>query len=134
MSGQSDEKTILIVDDDDLASVMTHLLESRGYRVRRASDGEEGVRMAREQPPDLILLDFMMPVKDGFDACREIRSSPEAGGVPIVALTAFGQDIGEIHGLTRGGDAAAIQDFLEKPVEPNVFLERIALALGKVPS
>jgi DNA-binding response OmpR family regulator len=130
MADQSAAKTILLIDDDeDLAFALARVLSSAGYEVRQAGDGEEGVSLAVEAPPDLILLDFMMPGVDGFEACRRIRAIPELSGVPIIALTAFGQNIGEIHGMRQAEGFEGIQDYLEKPVEPNVFLARVAAAL-----
>ena len=87
--------------------------------------------MAAEETPDLVLLDYMMPVKNGFDAFQEIRRNPALCHVPVIVLTAFGQNIGEIHGLAREGRSAGIRDCLEKPVEPNVLLERVAAVLEK---
>ena len=128
----ADRATVLIVDDDDVhAGAIERVLEANGYGVRRAADGAEGVRQASEAPPDLILLDFMMPGKDGFAACREMRTLEHLRRVPILALTAFGQDIGEVHGLARAREAGWIQEFMEKPVEPNVLLERMAALLGR---
>ncbi len=118
--------TILFIDDDeDLAVALSAALIHNGYRVRHAANGDQGVAMAVQEPPDLILLDLMMPVKNGFEACTELRQVPALRDVPIVALTAFGQNIGEIHGLTRADAAVHIQDFMEKPLEINVLLERL---------
>ena len=127
-------KTILIIDDDDdTAAALSCILESTGYRVRRAADGDEGLRMAAAERPDLILLDFMMPVKDGFCTYRELNDDPNLRRVPIIALTAFGQDIGEEHGLPRGNAPSGIREYLEKPVEPNILLERVAATLKAGP-
>ena len=132
MAREAAARTILIVDDDDeLACALSHVLEGAGYRIRRAADGGQGVRMAAEERPDLILLDFMMPVKNGFEACAEMRQIPALRNVPILAFTAFGQDIGEIHGMTRSDSSTGIQDYLEKPVEPNVLVERVRSALTR---
>jgi DNA-binding response OmpR family regulator len=131
MSAQSKGAKILFIDDDDdLVDALSLLLESSGYSVRRAADGDEGLRMAREETPDLVLLDFMMPVKSGFDTSQEMRQIESLRNVPIIALTSFGQNIGEIYGLSSEDAHRQIQGFLEKPVEPNVLLERIAQALG----
>lgn len=123
-------KILFIDDDDDLASALSILLESAGYSVRRAADGDEGLRMAMEERPDLVLLDFMMPVKSGFATSQEMRQTDGLRDVPIIALTSFGQNIGEIYGLPSEEARLHIQGFLEKPVEPNVLLERIEQALA----
>lgn len=131
MTSKTPKKTVLIIDDDDdMAHALERILSVGGYAVIRASDGNEGVRMAVREKPDLILLDFMMPGKNGFDACADIRQVPELDHAPILALTAFGREIGEIYGSGKDGNPCpGICDYLEKPVEPNVLLERIALAL-----
>ena len=131
MVDQGSARTILIADDDDdMIAILSCLLEGAGYRVRCASDGDQCVRMAAEEPPDLILLDLMMPSKSGFDACRELRQIPALRDVPILALTAFGQNVGEVYDVAAEKVSASIRDYLEKPVEPNVLLERIAEALA----
>jgi two-component system response regulator RpaA len=131
MCAQTSGKKILFIDDDDdLAEALSVLLQSAGYRVCRAADGEEGLRMAREERPDLILLDLMMPVKSGFTTAQELRQSEALLDVPIIALTSFGQNIGEIYGLPSDKAGTQFQGFLEKPVEPNVLLERIEQTLA----
>ena len=127
----SGKQVLIIDDDDDLAAALTVLLEGAGYRIRRAADGAEGVRMAAEQPPDLIILDLMMPVKNGFEACDELQQIPALRDVPILAITAFGQDIGEVYGARREGAPASVRDCLEKPIEANVLLDRMASALAQ---
>jgi DNA-binding response OmpR family regulator len=119
-------KILFIDDDDDLAFALCTALASAGYRVRRAADGEAGLQMAREEKPDLILLDWMMPVKDGFRACTELRAIESLSRVPILALTAFGQNIGEVHGMSLPGSQQQVQGCLEKPVEINVLLHTVA--------
>lgn len=118
--------SILLIDDDyDLAASLSVVLEREGYSVRHAPDGEAGIRMATEQRPDLIILDFMMPGKNGFETGTELRTMTDLAGVPIMALTAFGQDIGRTHGFDHA-DGKILQDYLEKPVEFNVLLGRVA--------
>lgn len=131
MQSKNPQATILFIDDDDdFASALSKMLEGEGYSVRQASDGEIGVRMANEEQPDLIILDFMMPVMNGFDALLEIRKIDGMADVPVIALTSFGQDIGEIHGLRAGEGKPLVQDSLDKPIEPNMFLDRVASALA----
>ena len=120
---------LFIDDDDDLVHALSVVLTRAGYKVRHAPDGEEGVRMAGEDTPDIVLLDFMMPGMNGFEACCELRRLDGMSDVPIIALTAFGRDIGETHGLSHESAEAVVQDFLEKPVEPNILLARLAAAL-----
>ncbi len=131
MASKKSKMTILFIDDDEtFVYALSRMLESEGYRVNHASDGEAGVRMAAEERPDLIILDFVMPVKNSFDTLLELRQIDGMAGVPVLALTSFGQDIGEIHDLRRGDDKPQVQEYLEKPIEPNVFLDRVASALA----
>jgi DNA-binding response OmpR family regulator len=131
MKGPTAAKKILIIDDDQgFALALTRFLEKAGYAVRRAENGEEGLRMAAREFPDLIFLDFMMPTKTGFEVCQELRLIPGLCTVPVIVLTAFGQNIGEIHGLRQGETGTQVQAVLEKPIEPNVLLERLAEALS----
>jgi DNA-binding response OmpR family regulator len=130
MSPATAPRRILIIDDDDaLTGALVRLLQAEGYQVRRAADGEEGIRMAEQEPPDLILLDFMMPLKNGFDVCTDLQNIARLRAVPVLVMTAFGQDIGETHGVSMQKPPANIRGRLEKPFEINVMLERVARAL-----
>lgn len=131
MASAKTTASILYIDDDEeLAAAYAHVLERAGYRVRRAADGEEGLALAHREPPDVILLDWMMPGKNGFETCVELRQAPALCNIPIVVLTSFGRNIHYIH--TPGGPAAAlqIQDCLEKPVDINVLLCRLGILLA----
>ncbi len=131
MTGRATAKTILIIDDDeDFRAPLEIVLGANGYRTRCACDGDEGVRMATEEPPDLILLDFLMPGKNGFEALQELRELPQLQAVPILALTAFGQNIGEIYGMSSGTAPPNLRACLEKPVELNVLLRTVESALA----
>lgn len=135
MPAPDDCKTILIIDDDDgFAAALGIVLRSAGYRVRRAAYGDEGIRMATEEPPDLVLMDFMMPGKNGFDTSGDLRGVPTLRDVPILALTAFGQRLGELYGMAPGSATVDIRECLEKPVEPNVLLERVAAVIATTPN
>jgi len=130
MSPAAAPRRILIIDDDDaLTGALVRLLQAEGYGVRRAADGEEGIRLAVQEPPDLILLDFMMPLKTGFDVCEDIQNIASLRDVPVLVMTAFGQDIGETHGVSMQKPPANIRGRIEKPFEINVLLERVASAL-----
>jgi two-component system phosphate regulon response regulator PhoB len=130
MSSATAPRRILIIDDDDaLTGALVRLFQDEGYQVRCAADGEEGIRLASQEPPDLILLDFIMPLKNGFDVCGDIRNITRLRDVPVLVMTAFGQNIGEIHGVSAQKPPANIRGCLEKPFEINVLLERVASAL-----
>ena len=127
MPGASKKLILIIDDDEDIANALSRILEREGYATARAEDGEKGLEAVKARKPDLVLLDFMMPVKDGFDAAREIRRLTPA---PIVALTAYGKDVCRLHGLGAEGDEVHLAGFVEKPFEPNVLIEQVARAFG----
>ncbi|WP_254568238.1 PAS domain S-box protein [Oscillatoria sp. HE19RPO] len=116
---------ILIVDDDvTVQLVLQDLLESDGHRITVASDGTEGLRLARELEPDLIVCDWMMPGLDGLEVCQKIKSDPELAPMFFILLTAR-EEVGDrIKGLNTGAD-----DFLSKPIETEEFLARVRAAL-----
>ena len=121
-------QNILIVEDEEaLRMTLTDRLHSEGYAVDCAADGEEGLRRATEEPFDLILLDVMLPRRNGFDVCREIR---QAGLItPILMLTARGQTIDKVVGLKIGAD-----DYVTKPFEMMELMARIEALLRRAPS
>lgn len=109
--------TVLIVEDDEAMSVaLRDGFASEGYTVRSARDGEAGLKAAREEPPDLLILDVMLPRMTGLDVCRELRA--KGNPVPIIMLTARGQEIDKVVGLRTGAD-----DYVAKPFG---FMELIA--------
>ncbi|EKD50493.1 MAG: adenylate/guanylate cyclase [uncultured bacterium] len=114
-------KRILIVDDErDLVETLTYRLEALGYEVLTAYDGQEGLDRVREEKPDLILLDVMMPKLDGYHVCRLIKFDDDLKGIPIIMLTARGQPQDRQTGRDSGAD-----DYLTKPFESAVLLEKI---------
>ena len=117
-------KIALVVEDDiNIADLLRLYLEKDGFEVCHASDGGEGVRMAREKEPELILLDIMMPVMDGWAVCREIRKSSQ---VPIIMLTAKGETFDKVNGLEMGAD-----DYITKPFEIKELMARIHAVLRR---
>ena len=87
---------VLVVEDESaLVTLLRYNLEREGFRVAEARDGEEALLMAREQKPDLVLLDWMLPLLSGLEVCRQMRRMPETKSVPIIMLTARGEDIVE---------------------------------------
>lgn len=119
-----DEKILVVEDDQVIRMTLGDRLQSEGYAVEFAADGEEGVRKARENPNDLIILDIMLPRKNGFDVCRDLRM---AGVVtPILMLTARGQTIDKVLGLKIGAD-----DYLTKPFDAMELLARIEALLRR---
>lgn len=120
------EKTHILVAEDD-KNILTGLvdtLESEGYLVSPAADGEKALHLFKNNTYDLILLDIMMPGKSGYDACREIRSRDE--DIPIIMLTAKGEEIDKVVGLQLGAD-----DYITKPFGVHELLARIAAVLRR---
>lgn len=112
---------ILIVDDEpDILEFLRYNLEKEGYQVLTSSDGEEGIKIAEQEHPNLIILDIMMPKMDGVEVCRTLRSKPEFSKTIIAFLTAREEDYSQIAALEVGGD-----DYITKPIRPRVFLSRI---------
>ena len=117
--------TILVVDEDpSIRDVLVQKLEALSYRVREARNGKEGVDKVRADPPDLILLDVMMPVMDGFQACRLLKDDEETRLIPIIIMTALHAVEDRIKGAEAGAD-----DFLTKPVDDRELAARIRAAL-----
>ncbi len=118
---------ILIVDDEpDIVEFISYNLKSRGYLIATARDGVEAIRKAKEFRPNLILLDMMMPNKDGIETIKELRSLPDFDDTAIIFLTALNDEKYEIEGLKKGAD-----DYIAKPIKPELLATRIASALRR---
>lgn len=112
---------ILIADDEpDILEIISFNLRKDGYEVMTAKNGAEALEIAHAYQPDLIILDAMMPMKNGFEVCQQLRLQPEFQHTLIIFLTALGDDNSEIRGLEAGAD-----DFLTKPVSPKVLLSKV---------
>jgi DNA-binding response OmpR family regulator len=119
------KSTILVVEDDAaILSGIVDLLEGEGYAVASARDGARAMRLYRENNPDLILLDIMIPAKSGYEVCKEIRREDPV--TPILMLTAKGEEIDKVVGLEIGAD-----DYIVKPFSVNELLARIRAALRR---
>jgi two-component system, cell cycle response regulator DivK len=115
-------KTILIVEDNDLNMKLFHaLLETRGYNVLQARDGMEGLRLAREHHPDLIIMDIQLPGVSGLVVAKSIKDDEKMKDIPIIAVTAFALK-GDEERMREGGCAA----YLAKPISTPVFLKTVA--------
>ncbi len=118
------DKKILIVDDEkNIRDIIIYNLKKEGYQILQAADGEEGVRLAMEEEPDLILLDVMMPKMDGYDACKKIR---ETKNTPIIMLTARAEEVDKVLGLEFGAD-----DYVTKPFGVRELMARVKANLRK---
>ena len=118
---------ILVVEDEAaLVTLLRYNLEREGFRVAEARDGEEALLAAREQKPDLVLLDWMLPLLSGLEVCRQMRRMAETRGVPIIMLTARGEEGDKLRGLDSGAD-----DYVTKPFSPSELVARIRAALRR---
>src|SRR3990172_7734299 len=125
-------KKILIVDDDpDLVEAVSMILESKNYDVAAAYGGIEGLQKAKTESPDLIVLDVMMPDKDGYTVCKELKADPELSRIPVLLLTAVVSHISTTRYTQQMGMETEADDYIDKPVEPQVLVERIEALLAK---
>ncbi|MGE5357112.1 MAG: response regulator transcription factor [Deltaproteobacteria bacterium] len=114
-------KKILIVDDEpDILDVLKYILEKEGFKIRKAKNGEEAIQKAYDEKPDLILLDIMMPKKDGIEVCRQLRNDKKFNETFIVFLTARNEEYSEVAGFDVGAD-----DYVVKPIKPRSLISRI---------
>jgi two-component system phosphate regulon response regulator PhoB len=120
--------TILIAEDESaLITLLRYNLEREGYRVLEAQDGEEALLVAAEEKPDLVLLDWMLPQLSGIEVCRRLRGRQETRNVPIIMLTARGEESDRIRGLDTGAD-----DYLTKPFAMTELLARLRAVLRRI--
>ncbi len=118
------DKKILIVDDEkNIVDIIAFNLKKEGYKILRAADGVEGVKLTMEENPDLILLDIMMPKMDGYEACKKIR---EKKNTPIIMLTARAEELDKVLGLELGAD-----DYVTKPFGVRELMARVKANLRR---
>ncbi len=123
---------ILIIDDDpDFVQATKKVLESNPYDVIVAYNGKEGLQKTRDENPDLILLDIIMPLTDGFTVCEEIKGDPEFDDIPVLMLTSFAQRVGETTLSVSRGFSLEAEDYIDKPVKPAELLARVEKQLRK---
>jgi two-component system phosphate regulon response regulator PhoB len=121
------QATILVVEDEaPLVTLLRYNLEREGFAVLEAQDGDDAVNQAREQKPDLVLLDWMLPLVSGIEVCRQLRRHPETRAIPIVMLTARGEEGDKLRGLDSGAD-----DYVTKPFSPSELIARIRAVLRR---
>jgi two-component system alkaline phosphatase synthesis response regulator PhoP len=120
---------ILVVDDDpDLVESVTTILQSKNHEVIQAYGGEEGLEKAKKERPDAIILDVMMPDKDGYEVCKELKADPDYSDIPILLLTAVVSQIPSSTYTSRMGMETEADDYVDKPVEPSelvLLVERL---------
>ena len=126
---------ILLVDDDiDFVEATKTVLESAPYEVIVAYEGEEGLRKARQESPDLVLLDIIMPVKDGFSAAEQFKKDPQLSKIPVIMLTSYSSRRSETSIPVSRGLELEAEDYVEKPVSPQELLSRVEKYLKRTGS
>jgi two-component system alkaline phosphatase synthesis response regulator PhoP len=121
------DKKILVIEDDPATSrLVDYALRHEGYQVLTAPNGLTGIRKVREEKPDLLILDVMLPGMDGFEICHRLRSDPATASLPILMLSAKAQEIDRNTGAKVGAD-----EYLAKPADPSEIVSRVASLLTK---
>jgi two-component system alkaline phosphatase synthesis response regulator PhoP len=122
----SEKKNVLLVDDDpDFVEAVKVIVESGGYNVRVAFDGKEGLDAVKEEKPDIIVLDVMMPVMDGHATCAALKKDPETRDIPVILLTAVADRVTTSKYSHRDMLESEAEDYMPKPVDPPELLSQI---------
>jgi phosphate regulon transcriptional regulator PhoB len=119
-------RVLIVEDESDIRELVLHHLKREGYLVSAAASGEEALRQVRTAPPDLVLLDLMMPAMNGLEVCRRLRQDPATAALPVVMLTAKGDEVDRVLGLEIGAD-----DYVVKPFSPKELLARVRAVLRR---
>ena len=120
-------RVLVVEDDKDIAELIAHYLQRAGHTVEIAASGTLGLRRVKDAPPDLLLLDLMLPGMDGLLVCQTLRSDPATAAIPIIMLTARGEEAERITGLELGAD-----DYVTKPFSPRELTARVAALLRRI--
>ena len=129
---QKREPRILLIDDDvDFVEATKTILETKSYQVSVAYNGDEGLKKAKKEKPDLILLDVIMPVKDGFSVAEHLKKDTQLSKTPIIMLTAFAQKVSETSLSVSQALTLEAEDYLDKPVSPEELLKRVEKLLKR---
>ncbi|ANM29153.1 hypothetical protein ABI59_05405 [Acidobacteria bacterium Mor1] len=123
----SESARVLIVDDDAfIRRPLEFILKAEGFEPETAKDGEECLQKVKQIAPDLIFLDVMMPGRDGFSVCRELKADPDTADIPVIMLSAKGHE----HDRTRGLELGA-EDYMTKPYSPSELIRRVREILAE---
>jgi len=126
-ASSTDSVRILVVEDEaDLRELIQYNLTRGGYAVDTAETGEEAIHRARQTPPGLVLLDLLLPRMDGLEVCRRLKADPATASIPVIMVTAKGEDEDVVKGLELGAD-----DYVTKPFSPRVLLARVRAVLRR---
>ena len=120
------QRVLIVEDEPDIRDLLVFHLEREGYHVTKSRNGEDAVRLAHASPPDLVVLDLMLPEMDGLEVCSRLRRDPVTQAVPIVMLTARGDELDRVLGLEMGAD-----DYVVKPFSPRELVARIRAVLRR---
>jgi two-component system alkaline phosphatase synthesis response regulator PhoP len=129
--GEAMSKILLVDDDPDFVEATKIILESKSHEVIVAYDGNEGWQKVKEDRPDLIVLDVMMPNKDGYAMCAELKSDKQYYDIPVILLTAVAENIPKTSYSKRGGMEIEAEDYIDKPVEPSELVKRVEFLLNQ---
>ncbi len=127
MSKELKPSILVVEDEESIASIIKYNLKKEGYLIFTSADGADAINIAKHHKPDLILLDWMLPSISGIEVCRIIRSTPEIANVPIIMISARGEEMDKIMGLEKGAD-----DYLSKPFSPPELVARIRAILRRM--
>jgi two-component system phosphate regulon response regulator PhoB len=121
------ESVLIVEDDEDILALLEYNFQNAGFEVTVARDGLEALNKLRRQQPDLVLLDIMLPGADGFEVCKSIKRDPKTAQVPVIMLTARGEEVDRIVGLELGAD-----DYVVKPFSPRELILRARAVLKRL--
>jgi DNA-binding response OmpR family regulator len=122
----SKESVLLIEDEKNILELLVYTFEKEGFRVLSASQGDEGLDKARKQHPSIIILDLMLPGMDGLEVCKALRQNPATADIPLIMLTARGEEVDKVVGLELGAD-----DYMTKPFSPRELMARVKAVLRR---
>lgn len=120
------KRILLIEDEEDIAALIKLQAEMSGYKLHVEVDGINGYRAIEREKPDLVILDIMLPGQNGLDVCRKMKSNPDLKNIPVVIITAKGEELDVVLGLELGAD-----DYIPKPFSPKILLSRIKAVLRR---
>jgi len=126
MSFQTKYKILIVDDEVDIIELLSYNLKKENFEVISAINGKEAIKIAQKTKPDIILMDVMMPEMDGMEACRQIKSFPQLSNIPLIFLTARGEEYSELAGFDAGAD-----DYIIKPIKPRVLISRLKAILKR---
>ncbi|HSR66692.1 MAG TPA: response regulator [Acidobacteriota bacterium] len=122
------EKVVVIEDENDILEMIQYNLKREGYSVLTSTNGEEGLEVARRENPDVVLLDLMLPGRDGIEVCKRLKSDPLTRSIPVIMVTAKGEESEVVLGLGVGAD-----DYVTKPFSPKELMARVRAVLRRGP-